>query len=75
MPPAMLDAKNATRSWVVQFPGDIVYVAPYTLHCGVNWGGNLAVAINLEGGGPQGVGCCCPAQKYQLNGANAMFHT
>ncbi len=72
----MLDELGVTYSYVVQQPGDIVYIAPRTLHCGINWGGNLAVAINLEGQGPQGVGCAClKIQKPEdrINGANRLF--
>ncbi len=77
MPPAMLDKLGATYSYVLQQAGDVVYVAPDALHCGWNWGGNVAAAINLEGKGPRGSGCYCTNIKHKdqaVNGASAMFH-
>jgi hypothetical protein len=73
----MLDQLGATYSYVLQQAGEVVYVSPDALHCGWNWGGNTAAAINLEGKGSRGVGCFCTEVKDKggrVNGASAMFH-
>jgi hypothetical protein len=72
-PPALAKGVGATPTYIVQHAGEMVYVAPDTLHCGINWGGNTAVAINLEGKGARGIGCCCGVDKDALHGANPLF--